>query len=192
MPAKKNSSSIVRGDVSLSSTSSEQAPIITNIAPPPFASSLSILLNESTSHSSSSSSSSSSSLPVLGTEGIGDGSVAGVAEEVDYDDEAVLNASGSTYGGRWSRDEDLALRSGVEILGVRLLTIFISPLLFFFIPNLPSFYKFLLSFLVRQRIGVEFQNISEVSEQMFNAFIDGRKFYALDLSRDLGLLKKTL
>jgi hypothetical protein len=125
MPAKKNSSSIVRGDVSLSSTSSEQAPIITNIAPPPFASSLSILLNESTSHSSSSSSSSSSHLfPVLGTEGIGDGSVAGVAEEVDYDDEAVLNASGSTYGGRWSRDEDLALRRGVEILGVRLLTIF--------------------------------------------------------------------
>jgi hypothetical protein len=144
MPAKKNSSSIVRGDVSLSSTSSEQVPIITTIAPPPFASSLSTLLNESTSHSSSSSStssssSSSSSLPVLGTEGIGDGCVAGVAEEVDYDDEAVLNASGSTYGGRWSRDEDLALRRGVEILGVRLLTIFVSPLLLFFIPNTPSF-----------------------------------------------------
>jgi hypothetical protein len=152
MPAKKNSSSIVRGDVSLSSTSSEQVPIITTIAPPPFASSLSTLLNESTSHSSSSSStssssssSSSSSLPVLGTEGIGDGSVAGVAEEVDYDDEAVLNASGSTYGGRWSRDEDLALRRGVEILGVRLLTIFVSPLLLFFIPNTSYFYKFLLS-----------------------------------------------
>jgi hypothetical protein len=42
----------------------------------------------------------------------------GGEDSVEFDDEAVLNASGSTYGGRWSRDEDLALRRGVEILGV--------------------------------------------------------------------------
>lgn len=46
------------------------------------------------------------------------GEGAAVEDAVEFDDEAVLNASGSTYGGRWSRDEDLALRRGVEILGV--------------------------------------------------------------------------
>ena len=47
-----------------------------------------------------------------------DGAAGGGEDSVEFDDEAVLNASGSTYGGRWSRDEDLALRRGVEILGV--------------------------------------------------------------------------
>jgi len=48
----------------------------------------------------------------------GGGGGGGGEDSVEFDDEAVLNASGSTYGGRWSRDEDLALRRGVEILGV--------------------------------------------------------------------------
>ena len=110
MPAKKITSRQADASSSTSSSSAAPAPVDL-LAGGASAPALAPLSGEITSATVA-------AFPISASSLLEGGEGAAVEDAVEFDDEAVLNASGSTYGGRWSRDEDLALRRGVEILGV--------------------------------------------------------------------------